>query len=66
MTALDEEAPPPPCHPAKSLSFELVQHVGIFFEENLRKGPSRASSRRDILINLSLRYPGAQSTLERP
>jgi hypothetical protein len=39
MTALDEEAPLPPCHPAKPLPFELVQHVGIFFEENLRKGP---------------------------
>ncbi|KAL4817535.1 hypothetical protein BDW67DRAFT_159795 [Aspergillus spinulosporus] len=35
MTALDEEALPPPCHPAKPLPFELVQHVGIFFEENL-------------------------------
>ncbi|KAL5001899.1 hypothetical protein BDV10DRAFT_158983 [Aspergillus recurvatus] len=35
MACLDEEAPPPPCHPAKPLPFELVQHVGIFFEENL-------------------------------
>ncbi|KAL4972064.1 hypothetical protein BDW66DRAFT_144955 [Aspergillus desertorum] len=35
MAVLDEESPASPCHPAKTLPFELIQHVGIFFEENL-------------------------------
>ncbi|RDW81136.1 uncharacterized protein DSM5745_04693 [Aspergillus mulundensis] len=35
MAISNEEAPPPRLHPAKPLPFELVQHVGIFFEESL-------------------------------
>ncbi|KAL4909016.1 hypothetical protein BDW74DRAFT_145797 [Aspergillus multicolor] len=35
MAISNEEAPPPRLHPAKPIPFELVQHVGIFFEENL-------------------------------
>ncbi|KAE8136679.1 hypothetical protein BDV38DRAFT_107207 [Aspergillus pseudotamarii] len=35
MAVADEEAPPPLYRTARTLPFELVQHVGIFFEEKL-------------------------------
>ncbi|OGM46897.1 hypothetical protein ABOM_004423 [Aspergillus bombycis] len=35
MAVADEEAPLPLYRPARTLPFELVQHVGIFFEEKL-------------------------------
>ncbi|KAE8408197.1 hypothetical protein BDV37DRAFT_190874 [Aspergillus pseudonomiae] len=35
MAVADEEAPSPLYRPARVLPFELVQHVGIFFEEKL-------------------------------
>ncbi|KAE8338811.1 hypothetical protein BDV24DRAFT_165944 [Aspergillus arachidicola] len=35
MAVADEEASSPPYRPARTLPFELIQHVGIFFEEKL-------------------------------
>lgn len=39
MAVADEEAPSPLYRTAKALPFELVQHVGIFFEEKLCPSP---------------------------
>lgn len=33
--AIENEASAPPYHTAKQIPFELIQHLGIFFEEKL-------------------------------
>lgn len=61
MAVADEEAPSPLYRHARTLPFELVQHIGIFFEEKLCPPPLTPRNSLDHRTDRGVRQPDTQA-----